>query len=70
MYKGQKSVRGGIQDFLCPFTDMYITQGSNSAWSHKGIMANDVRGLESGVRYPYYAPCDIKCLKVYPDYGH
>ena len=29
MYKGQKSVRGGIQDFLCPFTDMYITQGSN-----------------------------------------
>lgn len=69
MYKGQKSVRGGIQDFLCPFTDMYITQGSNSAWSHKGIMANDVRGLESGVRYPYYAPCDIKCLKVYPDYG-
>lgn len=20
MYKGQKSVRGGISDFLCPFT--------------------------------------------------
>ena len=32
MFKGQKSRRGGIQDFLCPFTDMYITQGSNGAY--------------------------------------
>ena len=69
MYKGQKSIRGGIEDFLCPFTDMYITQGSNSEFSHKGIMANDVRGIESGVRYPYYAPCTCKCIKVYPESG-
>ena len=69
MYKGQKSVRAGIQDFLCPFTDMYITQGSNGQYSHKGIMANDVRGAEVGVRYPYYAPCDMKCIKVYPESG-
>lgn len=69
MYKGQKSVRGGVQDFLCPFTDMYITQGSNGGYSHKGIMANDVRGINVGERYPYYAPCDLKCLKVYPDSG-
>lgn len=69
MYKGQKSVRGGIEDFLCPFTDMYITQGSNSEFSHKGIMANDVRGLESGVRYPYYAPCDMVCKAVYKESG-
>lgn len=69
MYKGQKSVRGGIQDFLCPFTDMYITQGSNSSFSHKGIMANDVRGLEPGVRYSYYAPCDVKCVRIYPESG-
>lgn len=69
MFKGQKSVRGGIEDFLCPFTDMYITQGSNSNFSHKGIMANDVRGLESGVRYLIYAPCDIICKKLYPDSG-
>lgn len=69
MYKGQKSVRGGIQDFLCPFTDMYITQGSNSAFSHKGIMANDVRGLEPGVRYPYYAPCDVVCKAIYTESG-
>lgn len=69
MIKGQKSVRGGIQDFLCPFTDMYITQGSNMKPSHMGIMANDVRGLQSGVRYPYYAPCDVKCVKIYPASG-
>lgn len=69
MYKGQKSVRGGIQDFLCPFTDMYISQGSNGAYSHKGIMANDVRGASAGVRYPYYAPCDCKCINTYPVTG-
>ena len=69
MYKGQKSVRGGIEDFLCPFTDMYITQGSNSNYSHKGIMANDVRGAKAGVRYAYYAPCKLKCLKIYPESG-
>lgn len=65
MIKGQTSVRNGIEDFLCPFTDMYITQGSNSAYSHKGIMANDVRGKQSGVRYPYYAPCTCRALKKY-----
>ena len=69
MYKGQKSVRGGIEDFLCPFTDMYITQGSNGSFSHKGIMANDIRGKVAGIRYDIYAPCDIKCLKVYPESG-
>ena len=69
MIKGQKSVRGGIEDFLCPFTDMYITQGSNSSFSHKGIMANDVRGVQAGVRYPYYAPCTCKCLKTYSSSG-
>lgn len=69
MIKGQKSIRGGIQDFLCPFTDMYITQGSNGLFSHQGTMANDVKGVEVGVRYPYYAPCDVECLKVYPESG-
>lgn len=69
MQKGQTSRRGGIQDFLCPFTDMYITQGSNGAYSHRGIMANDVRGANAGVRYPYYAPCDVKCVRTYPESG-
>lgn len=69
MKKGQKSVRGGIEDFLCPFTDMYITQGAGGSYSHKGTMSNDVRGLQSGVRYPYYAPCTVKCIKITPSYG-
>lgn len=61
MQKGQTSRRGGIQDFLCPFTDMYITQGSNMG-THRGTMANDVRGAYAGVKYPYYAPCDCKLI--------
>lgn len=69
MIKGQKSIRNGIEDFLCPFTDMYITQGSGGSYSHKGIMANDVRGKQAGVRYPYYAPCTCKCIKTYPSSG-
>ena len=36
MYAGQKSVRNGIEDFLCPFTIMNITQGANGALSHRG----------------------------------
>ena len=69
MIKGQTSVRNGIEDFLCPFTDMYITQGSNGSYSHKGTMANDVRGQVPGIKYPYYAPCKLKCLKIYPESG-
>ena len=69
MLKGQKSVRGGIEDFLCPFTDMYITQGSGGSYSHKGTKAIDVRGAEAGVRYAYYSPCTVKCIKTYPSSG-
>lgn len=69
MYKGQKSIRNGVQDFLCPFESMYISQGSNGKFSHRGIMANDVRGKIAGVRYDVYAPCDVKCIKIYPESG-
>lgn len=69
MLKGQKSIRGGIEDFLCPFTDMYITQGSNGSYSHKGTMANDIRGVQGGIKYPYYAPCTCKCVRTYPESG-
>lgn len=69
MIKGQKSVNNGIENFLCPFTDMYISQGANGSYSHKGIMANDVRGKVAGIRYAYYAPCTCKCLKTYPATG-
>lgn len=69
MFKGQKSSKNGIENFLCPFTDMYISQGSNGAYSHKGILAHDVRGKISGVRYPYFAPCTCKCIRTYPVTG-
>lgn len=69
MYKGQKANKDGYEYFLCPFTAMYITQGSNSNFSHKGIMANDVRGLEPGVKYPYYAPCTCRAERIYPESG-
>lgn len=69
MKKGQTSIRGGIEDFLCPFTDMYITQGSGGRSTHAGTMANDVRGKIVGVKAPYYAPCTLKCLKIYPENG-
>lgn len=69
MFKGQKSSTDGIENFLCPFTDMYISQGSNGAYSHKGIKAHDVRGKVSGVKYPYYAPCTCICIKTYPITG-
>lgn len=69
MYKGQKSIRGGIEDFMCPFTDFYLTCGPNESKFHMGIMAIDVRGAESGVRYPYYAPVTSRCVRTYPESG-
>ena len=69
MLKSQKSVRGGIEDFLCCFTDLFITQGPNESYSHKGIMAWDVRGAKAGIKYPYYAGATSKCLKTYPESG-
>ena len=69
MYKGQKSIRGGIEDFLCPFTDMYMTCGPNEGDYHKGTMSVDVRGAEKGVRYAYYAPATSVCKITYPDFG-
>lgn len=69
MFKGQKSKKDELENFLCPFTDMYISQGSNGSYSHKGIKAHDIRGKISGIRYPYYAPCTCKCIKTYPVTG-
>lgn len=69
MFKGQKSKRAGIEDFLCPFTDFYLTCGPNESKFHMGTMAIDVRGLESGIRYPYYAPATCKCIRTYPESG-
>ncbi len=68
MLKGQKSKIDNIENVLCPFTDLYITQGAGEG-THKGTMSIDVRGKKSGERYPYYAPCTVKCLKTYPESG-
>lgn len=69
MFKGQKSVRNGIEDFLCPFSDFYLTCGPNESKYHMGTMAIDVRGLEPGVRYAYYSPATVKCIKTYRESG-
>lgn len=69
MQKGQTSVRNNIQDALCLFTDWYCTQGSNGSFSHKGSEANDIRGKKAGVRYPYFAPVDVKCVNINTKYA-
>lgn len=57
----------GYEFFMCPFTKMYITQGSRQ-WSHSGVMANDVTNGD-GAKAPYYAPCSCRCEAVYPKSG-
>ena len=61
MKKNQTSKSDGRENFLCPFTVIYITQ-DNNVGTHKGTKAYDVRGSKSGVRYPYYAPCTCKLI--------
>lgn len=68
MKKGQTSKRGGYQDLLCPFTTVYVTQWSDTG-THRGSKAYDVRGDQPGIRYPYYAPCDVKCVWALASYG-
>ena len=64
MKKGQTSKTGNYQNILCPFTYMYMTQDANGSLSHQGSTAIDVRGSKSGVKEPYYAPVDVKCVNV------
>lgn len=68
MKKGQTSIRGGVQDVLCPFQYVAITQGANGAYSHRGTMACDI-GYKNDKFEPYYAPCDLKCVWTLPSYG-
>ena len=69
MYKGQRSIRGGIEDFLCPFENFYLTCGPNESSAHMGTMAIDVRGSESGKREDYFVPATSKCVWTYPSNG-
>lgn len=69
MKKGQTSIRNSIQDLLCPFEYFGISQGVNVG-THKGTMANDIGYKDTKAPYePYYAPCDVKCVWVYPSNG-
>ena len=68
MQPGKKYVApDGYEYFMCPFTKMYISQGSRQ-WSHSGVMANDVTNGD-GAKAPYYAPCSCRCEAVYPKSG-
>lgn len=69
MQRNQKSIRGGIQDFLFPFSTAYVTQWSHGNFTHKGTCAMDFRGSVAGAREPYFAPADAKCVWVYPSSG-
>lgn len=69
MYRGQKSVRGGIEDFLCPFENFYLTCGPNESSAHMGTMAIDVRGSERGAREDYFVPATSRCVWTYPSNG-
>ena len=69
MQKGQKSVRAGIEDLLCPFPYFGVSRGAGVG-SHAGTMANDIGYKDEKAPYePYYAPCDVKCVWTLPSYG-
>lgn len=70
MKQNQTSIRGGIEDFLCPFSNMFVTQGAQGSLSHAGTMANDVNHFNGNTaRVAYYAPCKVKCITTYPTNG-
>lgn len=68
MKKGQTSKTDGIQNFLCPFTEMRITQVENVG-THKGTKAIDVAAKKAGTKAAYYAPADCECVWTYPANG-
>ena len=69
MYFKEKSKTNGIENCLCPFSDLFLTCCGNESKEHMGTMAWDVRGLQPGIRYPYFAPVTSKCIKTYPESG-
>lgn len=70
MKKGMTSIRNGVEDLLCPFEYVGISQPANGAYSHQGTMANDIGFKDVKNPYePYYAPCHIKCIHIWKDYG-
>lgn len=68
MQAGEKGYgSNGLQNFLFPLDEMYITQGSYAyTYSHNGCYAMDFVGWANGTgqinNYPYYAPFDCHCV--------
>lgn len=69
MIANQKSVgSNGYQNMLFPLEYMYITQGENGSYSHKGTYAIDFQGYGANGRIyncPYYAPFDCTCVAIW-----
>lgn len=69
MQLNQKS-RGnnGYQNFLFPLSYLYISQGEDGDYSHKGTYAMDFIGYDANGRVyncPYYAPFDCHCVAIW-----
>lgn len=67
MYKGQRSIRGGIEDILIPMQYFRCTSGdfeNNHPW-----YACDMAGKDGG-QEPAYFPFSAKCVAVNPNDGN
>lgn len=67
MLAGQKGYgANGLENFLFPIDEMYITQGSwEYTYSHDGTYAMDFVGWNGSnqvANYPYYAPFNCTCV--------
>ena len=70
MQRGQTSYgTNGLQNFLFPLDEMYITQGSYTAtYSHNGCYAMDFVGWNGSsqvTHYPYYAPFNCTLVAIW-----
>lgn len=65
----KKYKAGYIETAVFPLEYIYITQGEDGSYSHKGSYAIDFAGRDAYgtlTRCPYYAPCDLKLVAT-PD---
>lgn len=67
MKPNQTSVRGNIQDVLCPMSVLNVTQGDFEG--NHPFYASDLAGADTG-RDLYYAPCDVVCVATNPSDGN
>ena len=61
MQQGQKlNDSDGVQVSVFPSQDLYITQGTNTSYSHYGTKNTD--NASGATKRRLYAPCDVKCV--------